>query len=205
MKDYFKDLFDSFIFSLLFLGIIVFICFICFSLYEVLILKNMNVLGFFGSVIGGSLTLIGVWWTIKDQDKKRKEDLAIQYLPIFETYIADPIITNDLYRIEFQTKNIGRGEVLSGYFKENEIIFNGTTSFVAKIIDNRNVYIPIDKTAKFTILINKDIFQENIAVESYFVFLYTDIFSNKKAIEINIKLIKDNDSLSLGISSAILN
>lgn len=205
MKDYFKDLFDSFIFSLLFLGIIVFICFICFSLYEVLILKNMNVLGFFGSVIGGSLTLIGVWWTIKDQDKKRKEDLAIQYLPIFETYIADPIITNDLYRIEFQTKNIGRGEVLSGYFKENEIIFNGTTSFVAKIIDNRNVYIPIDKTAKFTILINKDIFQENLAVESYFVFLYTDIFSNKKAIEINIKLIKDNDSLSLGISSAILN
>ena len=77
MKSYFKDLFDSILFVLVFIFIIVFICLICFALYEVLILKNMNVLGFFGSVIGGALTLVGVFWTLKHQDKKQKIENSI--------------------------------------------------------------------------------------------------------------------------------
>lgn len=32
-------------------------------------------LGFYGSIIGGAMTLIGVWWTIKQQEERRKDDL----------------------------------------------------------------------------------------------------------------------------------
>lgn len=35
-------------------------------------------LGFYGSIIGGTMTLLGVWWTIKEQDKLRKTDLVLQ-------------------------------------------------------------------------------------------------------------------------------
>ena len=41
-------------------------------------------INFFGSIIGGGLTLFGVWWTINNQEKQRKKDLAIQYKPLFE-------------------------------------------------------------------------------------------------------------------------
>lgn len=38
-------------------------------------------INFFGAIIGGIATLAGVWLTIKDNDNKRREDLAIQYKP----------------------------------------------------------------------------------------------------------------------------
>ena len=31
-------------------------------------------LGYAGAILSGSMTLIGVWWTIKDQDNKRKQE-----------------------------------------------------------------------------------------------------------------------------------
>lgn len=40
-------------------------------------------INFFGAIIGGITTLAGVWLTIKDNDNKRREDLAIQYRPLF--------------------------------------------------------------------------------------------------------------------------
>lgn len=76
-------------------------------------------IGFFGSVIGGSLTLAGVWWTLKYQDEKRKEDLAIQYKPLCSIEILDKgkehfHINKDgyyIFSIPFRLKNIGRGEI----------------------------------------------------------------------------------------------
>lgn len=52
-------------------------------------------LGYYGAILGGFMTLSGVWWTIKEQkddlknqqdrlDQQRREDLAIQYKPILE-------------------------------------------------------------------------------------------------------------------------
>lgn len=38
-------------------------------------------IGYYGAIIGGALTLGGVWWTIKDTEKQRKDDLATQYKP----------------------------------------------------------------------------------------------------------------------------
>lgn len=37
---------------------------------------------FLGTIIGGSITLFGVWWTIDNQKKQRRIDLAIQYKPV---------------------------------------------------------------------------------------------------------------------------
>lgn len=54
---------------------------------------GLELVGYFGSILGGFFTLYGVWWTITDQnskkevdlklrDKERKENLAIQYKPM---------------------------------------------------------------------------------------------------------------------------
>lgn len=54
---------------------------------------GLTIVGYGGSILGGFLTLYGVWWTIKEQkqdlinqqkklDDQRREDLAIQYKPI---------------------------------------------------------------------------------------------------------------------------
>lgn len=45
---------------------------------------GLQIVGYGGSIIGGFLTLYGVWWTIKRQDEQRREDLAIQYKPFVE-------------------------------------------------------------------------------------------------------------------------
>lgn len=39
-------------------------------------------LGFFGSIIGGALTIFGVWWTLERQEEQRREDMILHYLPI---------------------------------------------------------------------------------------------------------------------------
>lgn len=42
---------------------------------------NDSQLGYSGAVIGGAMTLIGVWWTIKKQEDQRKAELIVQYKP----------------------------------------------------------------------------------------------------------------------------
>lgn len=79
------------------------------------------------ALAGGALTLVGVWWTIKDNENKRREDLATQYRPIinisnftdkipnYKKYISlnpnkkNTANNNDniYYAVEFF--NIGRG------------------------------------------------------------------------------------------------
>lgn len=44
---------------------------------------------FFGSIIGGSITLIGVIWTIKHEKEQKIQELAIQYRPVLEANIED--------------------------------------------------------------------------------------------------------------------
>lgn len=41
--------------------------------------KDRNTwIGFYGAIIGGGITLGGEWWTLNKQDKRRKEELALQ-------------------------------------------------------------------------------------------------------------------------------
>lgn len=41
-------------------------------------------MGYYGAVLGGAITLAGVWVTIKQQEKSSKQDQAIQYKPILD-------------------------------------------------------------------------------------------------------------------------
>lgn len=81
-------------------------------------------IGFYGSVLGGALTLGGVWWTIKYEkqeleksknkhDLERKEELFLQYKPLLKCdihYSTSEDINKLFY---FQIENVGRGELLN--------------------------------------------------------------------------------------------
>lgn len=85
-------------------------------------------ISFYGSIIGGILTVLGVWWTIIDQDKRRKEendrrdaerkeDIKNEYLPIptvtaKSDYNLD--VSNNLYSITFKMHitNVGKGPMI---------------------------------------------------------------------------------------------
>lgn len=84
-------------------------------------------IGFFGSIIGGGTTLFGVWWTIKEQTRQRREDLAIQYMPHICCSINSIKSVNNSIFISIKLKNIGRGEAkkfhFTAYDPENNIFF----------------------------------------------------------------------------------
>lgn len=46
-----------------------------------------------GAIIGGFLTLYGVWWTIEDNNNNRKKELELQYCPILSADIVEPSST----------------------------------------------------------------------------------------------------------------
>lgn len=77
------------------------------------------------ALAGGALTLFGVWWTIKDAETKRKEELSIQFKPYLK-FNNDPVAfqdedifiemidnDNEIYLpMSIELKNIGRGEAI---------------------------------------------------------------------------------------------
>lgn len=91
-------------------------------------------INFFGAITGGFLTLYGVWWTIKEQnknlinqhgqlDKQRREDLIIQYKPILvfsDNKIEE--VNGEMLYINILFENQGRGEAIDvnlQYFQED--------------------------------------------------------------------------------------
>lgn len=38
-------------------------------------------IGYYGAIIGGALTLGGVWWTLTEQEKERNEKMRVEYKP----------------------------------------------------------------------------------------------------------------------------
>ena len=104
------------------------------------------IIGYGGSILGGFLTLYGVWWTIKEQNKnlikqqkllevQRKENMAIQFRPILKVSVETIDSTLNNYdhtiRIILVFSNIGRGEacninstITSPYGFEKSIIKN---------------------------------------------------------------------------------
>lgn len=94
-----------------------------------------------GAILGGFLTLYGVWWTIENNKKDKREEISVQYLPILQIkdkeinlvyekrddpeYDCDdingePYIVNINYYMVYElicdinVKNTGRGEIISG-------------------------------------------------------------------------------------------
>lgn len=75
-------------------------------------------ISFFGAIIGGGLTLLGVAWTIIDQNNKRREDAKDAVKPILVsgnvTHEVIKGIKNDvsgtkIYECIFNYKNVGKG------------------------------------------------------------------------------------------------
>lgn len=126
-------------------------------------------IGFFGTVIGGSLTLIGVWWTIKDQDKKRKEDLAVQYRPIISIDVSlhEIIDKNDEHGLvlKIDEYNIGRGEAIN---------------VCGKMYDNNQLIATLNPAPFIPSNMNKTISETLLDV----IFDYTNIPSHQLFIEI---------------------
>lgn len=135
MKKYLKIIIIIFIIILLALGVPLII--------NLLFKYNSNIeifrsewtagdaLAFYGSILGSSITLVGIWYTIKNESKKRIEDIELQYRPILKLSsdeYNDSIVTNgeldiisngnnfrNNHRIinkYFYLKNIGRGEMI---------------------------------------------------------------------------------------------
>lgn len=80
---------------------------------------SQTVLSYFGSIIGGALTLLGVWWTIQDLNNERKVlndnlnmpiiELEVKYKHIWSSkikYGKDEIDTLNIH-IDFIVRNIG--------------------------------------------------------------------------------------------------
>lgn len=102
-------------------------------------------INFFGTIIGGGLTLLGVWWTIKEQnknlikqqeqlDRQRRENFAIQYRPIFTCSII-PLKNLKMYYVKIS--NVGRSEAeiysISIQNIDNDIYFEYFISNFEKI------------------------------------------------------------------------
>lgn len=129
-----KEIVDIIFRLILCFFIVIFILLLLLSIYSILDVfktKDDNWISFWGSILGGGLTLVGVWWTIIDQEKKRNQELELQYQPILSANITKYRQINRLcnelhllfnhvgfddnnlepapFMLEF--KNIGRGEI----------------------------------------------------------------------------------------------
>lgn len=104
-------------------------------------------INFFGAVIGGITTLAGVWLTIKDNDNKRCEDLAIQYKPLFgiENIRLENDGKNDMLTLTFCIKNIGRGEAYGFKIECNKDVINSEDEDINNCF-KKNIILPNDET-----------------------------------------------------------
>lgn len=162
-------------------------------------------IGFFGAIIGGGATLVGVWWTIYSQETQRKEDLAIQYKPVLsliflnETTIDYPI-TNTVLSFSFELKNIGRGELTnisveytqynSPYsfrisYAENQTIFqNNTANMLINIFKTPNLSLEKKEAHSKSVLSSISINEE---INFTLSIIFNDAFLNRYTYTYKIK------------------
>jgi len=150
-------------------------------------------LGYAGSILGGSMTLIGVWWTIEYTEKNRHEDFENTFLPV-------PIITkNDTtydfnseknkltVTIKFSIKNVGNGPMINiqdkGAFLESSAELKRANEYGGifagiYVIESEQSYNTI-RYPKITIKISskKDL------INAYCLISYEDSFGKKRIIK----------------------
>lgn len=166
-------------------------------------------LGYTGAILGGVMTLIGVCWTIINQEKQRREDLAMQYKPIIsleflnETTINFPV-ENAVLSFSLELKNIGRGELMNisveytqydnpylfiMTYQKNQIIYqNNTTNILINISKAPNLSLEkIEKSAGSHSM--SEIYPININDEINFMFsiVFNDAFLNRYVYTYTIK------------------
>ena len=179
-------------------------------------------IGFYGAVIGGSLTLFGVWWTITDQkkireddqelrDKERKENLAIEYKPHFssptkvkissQNFNDEDIYSNSAISIsqKITLLNCGRGEAVIKKIS-SEAWYVNTNDICIFYTKNKDEIFPeeeLEVNFKFDIYNFIRLLEKDFHYTYVYTIIYTDLFDQyeyKKDIFINIK--KEYYSLS---------
>lgn len=132
---------------------------------------GIAIVGYCGSIIGGFLTLYGVWWTIDDNQKARSKELELQYCPVLNAdfvrrekdhsnHLGTEIILlfkhewfndADLYFAEqlIELSNVGRGEIQQTkiYIEQCRIVF--ARPWQINSIDTSASYIMIDGAMNF--------------------------------------------------------
>lgn len=140
-------------------------------------------------IIGGALTLGGVWWTINDQKEQREKDLTIQYKPIINIehnpLYESPLLDEDNNFFSFPVKiiNHGRGEALNisikyNYgetikFKIDENFLTVNNFFTCEIIFPTRVF------ELYPITFSDNTYVERLKIKHSIFIEYFDIFNNK--------------------------
>lgn len=162
-------------------------------------------IGFYGAIIGGGITLCGVAWTIKNQNKKRLAELAIQYKPILVVNGYKKTSTDPCHFMYYvQIKNIGRGEAkdiktnIKTKFYEPRILRIGKIYGLSNI-SKQIAFLPPNQTVEATIQLSLDD-KNNIndrAKNISFVYTikYNDFYNNS---------IESNMLLSLNVQPDII-
>lgn len=175
-----------------------------------------DILSFSGAIIGGGLTLIGVYLTIdynnkanKEQreqhDKERKEELAIQYKPIPLIDITpqeEPFLDSDkqFLHLNLTLTNVGRAEgiklLIKNHYGENLKFEHNYTDIAVKQIINFIIAIPIKCFEFNTISLDKERDIEQWTATQYLTFEYYDIFDNryKEVYQVNVTMKEDFSS-----------
>lgn len=168
-------------------------------------------LTFYGAVLGGFLTLGGVWWTIQKQDGIRKSDLAIRdeekrrdlhqlYKPILDFTNPTIEVTDDYLIINFTIENVGRGEATNISFDVTNL------DYLDKTLDNHNKLMFSRKTINILacnhfvnhkILITRSLWGLKQDMD-YMLLLKASFRSVVKEMEMSIKIIIENEETDLG-------
>lgn len=132
---------------------------------------GIAIVGYGGSIIGGFLTLYGVWWTIDDNQAGKRKNLELQYCPVLSAEIVRPnkpirslcsevLIMHNHYGFDdanpmytpevIKLTNVGRGEIkhTSFHLAKCEIIATNP-AILSKEICMENSYILCDNACNF--------------------------------------------------------
>lgn len=151
-------------------------------------------IGFYGAIIGGAITLIGVWWTINDQNKRRteeKEELANEYMPIPKGIIINlkdnkneniPYfnISRNSYDLKFgiSIENHGRGELKNGVLKGCCVASECENGIFPKV-KLKDSFIASNNTGMIEVII-QDIPRKCLYIEIYIELSYFGLYSKEQ-------------------------
>lgn len=157
-------------------------------------------LGYYGSIIGGSITLVGIWYTINYQTSVRKEDKIIDALPylVIATASFSSDNSNNI-NLCLLIENHGVGPAVNirldheSHFSNG---FKGKNSNSLKIIDTKdkdaklfiNSIIGRDKSFTYTLKLNTENSNFNDFIYLKIYLIYKDIYCNEYTSSILIKL-----------------
>ena len=138
------------ILSILFLSLILpFLCLYYGAFKKDAILYNSDILGYYGAVIGGVVTVLGVYWTLKHESEKSKEEKRESSLPIFtfSIHLNSENKSNSYH-------NIGSfvfGENLRDKFKvESDRLFQRLKKYSTEITHLKDKIAKDDRIARYT-------------------------------------------------------